>query len=145
MLTECSYAQNFQMYTQMNCSKINLQIFGTYSKVSLQLRYWKNRKNFTTKLRLEQISKVIQKVSIFLVIISSMFHISRNTAYLMIAQKINVINSFKYVAHRLILFGAFVMKGNAIFQSDLKVVLYLVARGNLELFTFFSLILDKVD
>ena len=52
-----------------------------------------------------------------------MFHISRNTAYLMIAQKINVINSFKYVAHRLILFGAFVMKGNAIFQSDLKVVL----------------------
>lgn len=74
-----------------------------------------------------------------------MFHISRNTAYLMIAQKINVINSFKYVAHQLILFVAFVMKGNAILQSDLKVVLYLVPRGNLELFTFFSLILNKVD
>ena len=49
----------------------------------------------------------------------------------MISKKINVINSFNYVSHRLTSFGRFVTKGNSFFHSDLKIVLSGAAPPNL--------------
>ena len=69
---------------------------------------------------------------------------SRNTAHLMISQKINVMSSFNYISYRITSFGAIVMKGNSFFHSNLnlKVVLVVEVLASLERFTFFLSGLD---
>ena len=69
---------------------------------------------------------------------------SRNTAHLMISQKINVMSSFNYISYRITSFGAIVMKGNSFFHSNLnlKVVLVVEVLASLKRFTFFLSGLD---